>query len=53
MGGLPYGYEGARQWIDRPQPALEGLRPADYLDTCTGFEIMSQLMGSMRSGAYQ
>ena len=41
------------RWIDRPQLALEGLRPADYLDTRTGFEIMSQLMGSMRSGAYQ
>ena len=44
---------GEHQLVAQAQLALEGLRPADYLDTRTGFEIMSQLMGSMRSGAYQ
>ena len=40
------------QWIERPQPALGGRKPADYLDTPTGVEIVTQLLGAMRSGAY-
>jgi putative toxin-antitoxin system antitoxin component (TIGR02293 family) len=40
------------QWIERPQPALGGSKPADYLDTPTGVEIVSKLLGAMRSGAY-
>lgn len=40
------------QWIERPQPALGGGKPADYLDTPTGVEIVAQLLGAMRSGAY-
>ena len=40
------------QWIERPQPALGGRKPADYLDTPTGVEIVAQLLGAMRSGAY-
>lgn len=40
------------QWIERPQPALGGRKPADYLDTPTGVEIVSKLLGAMRSGAY-
>jgi putative toxin-antitoxin system antitoxin component (TIGR02293 family) len=40
------------QWIERPQPALGGHKPADYLDTPTGVEIVAQLLGAMRSGAY-
>lgn len=40
------------QWIERPQPALGGKRPADYLDTPSGVEMVAQLLGAMRSGAY-
>lgn len=40
------------QWIERPQPALGGGKPADYLDTPTGVEIVAKLLGAMRSGAY-
>lgn len=40
------------QWIERPQPALGGRKPADYLDTPTGVEIVAQLLGAMQSGAY-
>ena len=40
------------QWIERPQPALGGQKPADFLDTPTGVEIVSQLLGAIRSGAY-
>jgi putative toxin-antitoxin system antitoxin component (TIGR02293 family) len=40
------------QWIERPQPALGGRKPADYLDTPTGVEIVSKLLGAIRSGVY-
>jgi putative toxin-antitoxin system antitoxin component (TIGR02293 family) len=41
------------QWIERPQPALDGRRPADLLDTPTGVEVVARLLGSIESGAYQ
>lgn len=40
------------QWIERPQATLGGRKPADYLDTPTGVEIVAQLLGAIRSGAY-
>ncbi|MFT4103639.1 MAG: DUF2384 domain-containing protein [Burkholderiaceae bacterium] len=40
------------QWIERPQPALGGRKPADYLDTPTGVDIVARLLGAIRSGAY-
>lgn len=40
-------------WIERPQPALGGRKPADLLDTPTGFEVVAKLLGSLESGAYQ
>lgn len=40
------------QWIERPQAALGGRKPADYLDTPTGVEIVAQVLGAIRSGAY-
>lgn len=41
------------QWIERPQPALGGRKPADLLDTPTGVEVVARLLGSIESGAYQ
>lgn len=41
------------QWIERPQPALDGRKPSDLLDTPTGMGIVMQLLGSLQSGAYQ
>ena len=41
------------QWIERSQPALGGRKPADLLDTPTGFEMVARLLGSIESGAYQ
>jgi putative toxin-antitoxin system antitoxin component (TIGR02293 family) len=41
------------QWIERPQPALGGQRPADLLDTPTGMDMVSRLLGAVQSGAYQ
>jgi putative toxin-antitoxin system antitoxin component (TIGR02293 family) len=50
------GFDSARwlgQWIERPQPALGGRKPADLIDTATGVEVVARLLGSIESGAYQ
>lgn len=41
------------QWIEQPQPALGGRRPAELLDTPTGADVVARLLGSMASGTYQ
>lgn len=41
------------QWIERPQPALGGRKPAELLDTPTGVAMVTKLLGAIRSGAYQ
>ena len=41
------------KWLERPQPALGGRKPADLIDTPTGVEIVSRLLGAIESGAYQ
>jgi len=41
------------RWIERPQPALGGRKPADLLDTPTGIQVVARLLGSIESGAYQ
>ena len=49
------GFDAARwlgQWIERPQPALGGKKPADFLDTPTGLDIVSKVLGAIESGAY-
>jgi putative toxin-antitoxin system antitoxin component (TIGR02293 family) len=50
------GFDSAKwlgQWMERPQPALGGRKPADLIDTPTGFELVARLLGSIESGAYQ
>jgi putative toxin-antitoxin system antitoxin component (TIGR02293 family) len=50
------GFDSAKwlgQWIERPQPALGGRKPADLIDTPTGVELVARLLGSIESGAYQ
>jgi putative toxin-antitoxin system antitoxin component (TIGR02293 family) len=50
------GFDTARwlgRWIEQPQPALGGLRPAELLDTPTGAEIVMRLLGALESGSYQ
>lgn len=41
------------RWIERPQPALGGRRPAELIESPTGLEMVSRLLGSAASGAYQ
>jgi putative toxin-antitoxin system antitoxin component (TIGR02293 family) len=50
------GFDSARwlgQWLERPQPALGGRKPADLIDTAAGLEAVARLLGSIESGAYQ
>jgi len=39
-------------WLQRPNHALGGGRPGDFLDTADGREQLSRLIGAQRSGAY-
>ncbi len=41
------------EWIQRPQPALGGLAPAELMDTPTGRESVMRVLGALQSGAYQ
>jgi uncharacterized protein (DUF2384 family) len=41
------------KWIYRPQPSLGGRTPAEFVDTPTGFSVVSRLLGAIESGAYQ
>jgi putative toxin-antitoxin system antitoxin component (TIGR02293 family) len=53
--GNPKGFDAAKwvaAWLDRPQPALGGKRPAELMDTSDGRSIVSDLIARMQSGAY-
>lgn len=39
-------------WLDQPQPALGGTRPAELMDTADGRGIVSDFVARMQSGAY-
>ena len=41
------------QWLETPQPALGGRKPAELIDTPTGLEVVARLLGSIESGTYQ
>lgn len=40
------------RWIEEPIPALGDKRPADYMDTNEGREMVSRLLLMMQTGAY-
>jgi putative toxin-antitoxin system antitoxin component (TIGR02293 family) len=40
------------RWIETPQPALGGRKPAELLDTEVGASMVDRALGAMRSGAY-
>lgn len=40
------------KWIEVPQPALGGRKPADLLDTPTGVNVVARILGALQSGAY-
>ena len=39
-------------WLDTPNHALGGDKPADYMDTIEGQRIVANLLSMMQSGAY-
>lgn len=39
-------------WMEDPLPALGGKRPAEYMDTIEGQEMVSRLLMMMQTGAY-
>jgi putative toxin-antitoxin system antitoxin component (TIGR02293 family) len=39
-------------WLESPLPALGGAKPADYMDTMEGQEMVSSLLAQAQSGAY-
>ncbi len=41
------------EWIETPQPALGGRKPADLLDTPSGLDAVMRVLGALESGAYQ
>lgn len=53
--GEPEGFNAAEWmagWIEQPLPALGGAKPAEYLDTVVGQQVLSRLLSQMQSGAY-
>ena len=53
--GDPEGFNAAdwvARWIDRPLPALGGLRPAELMDTYDGQALVSSMVARMQNGAY-
>ena len=38
-------------WIRKPQPALAGRKPTEFLDTPTGLEAVMRVLGALESGA--
>jgi putative toxin-antitoxin system antitoxin component (TIGR02293 family) len=54
-GEAPEGFDAAvwlGQWLETPLPALAGKKPAQYLSTVTGQNMLSRLLAQMQSGAY-
>lgn len=41
------------RWLEKPQAALGGRKPADLIETPTGLEVVAKLLGAIQSGAYQ
>lgn len=42
-----------QEWLQTPQPALGGARPAELLETDAGIESVRRVLGATISGAYQ
>ena len=40
------------EWLEQPVPALNHARPADFMDTIEGQELVSSLLARMQSGSY-
>lgn len=55
QSGNPEGFDADRwvgEWLERPLPVLGGAKPADFMDTMQGQELISRLLAQSQSGAY-
>lgn len=55
QSGEPEGFDAAHwvaQWIERPNAALGGRRPAELMDTVAGQDLVGSVLAKMQSGAY-
>lgn len=55
QSGNPEGFDAAlwfAQWLDQPLPALGGSKPAEYMDTAEGRELLSRLIAHAQSAAF-
>ncbi|WP_187394865.1 antitoxin Xre/MbcA/ParS toxin-binding domain-containing protein [Zoogloea oleivorans] len=53
--GGPKDFDAARwigEWLEQPVPALEGGRPADYMETLTGQALVSNLLIQSQGGVF-
>jgi putative toxin-antitoxin system antitoxin component (TIGR02293 family) len=53
--GEPAGFDAARwtaTWLERPNHALSGKTPGDFMDTADGRALVAGLVAQMQSGAY-
>jgi uncharacterized protein (DUF2384 family) len=53
--GEPAGFDAARwtaAWLERPNNALAGKTPGDFMDTADGRALVAGLVAQMQSGAY-
>ncbi len=55
QSGDPIGFDAAKwlcEWLERPLPAFDGRRPAEFMDTTEGQHLVASLIAKMQSGAY-
>ncbi|RZI40451.1 DUF2384 domain-containing protein [Herbaspirillum sp. HC18] len=53
--GDPEGFDAAKwvsNWLNSPLPALDGQKPASFMDTVEGQKLVSNLLATAQSGAY-
>jgi uncharacterized protein (DUF2384 family) len=53
--GDPEGFDAAAwvaQWLETPLPALDGEKPATFMDTADGQALVATLVARMQTGAY-
>ena len=54
-GGTAAGFDPAQwvsTWLEQPLPALDGRRPAEFMDTPEGQQLVASLVERMGAGAY-
>lgn len=55
QSGSPEGFNAARwvgDWLEQPISALGGAKPADYMDTREGQELLSRLLAQSQAGVF-